>query len=275
MIKSNLYEIIPTEKNNFPIRLLYQKPDVPVLPHWHENIELLYFTDSAGKTEVHCGSKEFEVSRDTLIIVNSNEIHSISFDEKTEYWCILLHPSFFKDIDYPNTVYTHQIKNDSVIKEYFCNIFGEYKENLPGSDMIIKGNMYNLAAYLFRNYRNSDISEREYENRMTRLKRLNDILQYTQEHFDEKLSTSSLAKRYYLSEYYFCHLFKSEMGISFTEYLNRFRIQKSQIIIENSEDSISEISSMVGFDDVNYFCRIFKKYTGVTPTSLRKTGGNL
>ena len=270
MTKSSLYEKIPAEKNNFPIRLLYQKPDVPVLPHWHENTELLYFTGSANGSVVHCGSEDFEVFRDTLIIVNSNEIHSISIDEKTEYWCILLHPSFFRDIHYPNTIYTHRIDNDNEIKKYFYDIFGEYNSALPGSDMMIKGHMYKLAAYLFRNYRKTDISERAYESRMTRLKRLNDILQYAQDHYDEKLSASALAKRYFLSEYYFCHLFKSEMGISFTEYLNRLRVQKAHILIENSRESISEISSMVGFDDVNYFCRIFKKYTGTTPASLRK-----
>lgn len=270
MIKSGFYEKIPAEKNNYPIRLLYQRPFEAILPHWHENTELLYFTDTDGKTVVHCGTEDFEVFSDTLIVINPNEIHSISIDDKTEYWCIILHPSFFSDMEYPNTVYEHRICSDPKIKEYFNEVFNEHKNALPGSDLKIKGDVYNLAAHLFRNYRNAEISDREYEIRMTRLKRLNDIMQYAEDHYDEKLSASFFAKRCFLSEYYFCHMFKSEMGISFTEYINRLRIQKARLLIENTAESITDISAMTGFDDVNYFSRIFKKYTGVTPSSLRK-----
>lgn len=270
MTKSGFYEKIPAEKNNFPVRLLYRTTEEPTLPHWHENIELLYFTNTSGTTVVQCGKNAFEVCRDTLIIVNSNEIHSVSSDKKSEFGCILLNPSFFKDIDYPDTVYVHRIDNDAKIKSCFTNIFNEYTNALPGSDMMIKGEVYNLVAYLFRNYRSRDTSSNGRESRSSKEKRINDILQYAEYHYDEKLTASMLAKKYYISEYYFCHLFKNETGISFTEYLNRLRVQKARVIIENSEESISEIASMVGIDDVNYFCRIFKKYTGATPTALRK-----
>lgn len=270
MITSNLYEKIPAERNNFPIRLLRRNNDDPTLPHWHENIELLYFTSTEPKTTVQCGKNIFEVCPDTLIIVNSNEIHSVSDDKKAEYWCILLNPSFFRDIDYPETVYMRRVDKDSEIKKYFEDIFSEYSSALPGFDMAIKGKVYNLMAYLFRNYQSTEKTESENIDRQSGRRRINDILQYAEYHYDEKLTASVLAKRYFLSEYYFCHLFKSETGMSFTEYLNRLRVQKARVLIENSPESITEISGMVGIEDVNYFCRIFKKYSGVTPTELRK-----
>lgn len=62
--------------------------------------------------------------------------------------------------------------------------------------------------------------------------------------------------------------------MAFTEYLNRLRIKKARVLIENSSDSITEISGAVGIEDVNYFCRIFKKYSGITPTELRKMNSN-
>src|SRR4030067_1668456 len=61
--------------------------------------------------------------------------------------------------------------------------------------------------------------------------------------------------------------FKEELGCGVTEYINRLRIEKAkQLLLENKDTPISEIYCDSGFENENYFLKIFKRYTGMTPT---------
>ena len=69
---------------------------------------------------------------------------------------------------------------------------------------------------------------------------------------------------------YFSRIFREDTGMTFKEYLNELRIEKSRSLLLNSDLSITEISAMLGFNDQSYFCKIFKRITGVTPDRYRK-----
>lgn len=95
---------------------------------------------------------------------------------------------------------------------------------------------------------------------------------FIKEHLAEKLSLDQAAEHVYLSKSYFCRIIKEELGCTFTEYVNRLRIERSKALLSGTGMSIAEIACAVGFDDQSYFCRIFKKQTGVAPGSYRKKG---
>jgi len=85
-----------------------------------------------------------------------------------------------------------------------------------------------------------------------------------------KLSLEEAASLVGYSPAYFSRIFKDEMGISFKEALNSIRIEKSKNLLLSSTASIAEICSMVGFNDQSYYCKVFKKLSGVTPDRFRK-----
>ena len=66
-------------------------------------------------------------------------------------------------------------------------------------------------------------------------------------------------------------LFKQEMGITFTDYLNQIRINQSCELLAKTNFSLIDISIMSGFDDQSYFSKVFKKLKGVTPKDYRKS----
>ena len=68
---------------------------------------------------------------------------------------------------------------------------------------------------------------------------------------------------------YFSQLFKLHAGTNFSQYLNQLRIDKSKELLRNRELRIVDISTRVGYRDVKYFNRIFKKFEGVTPSEYR------
>ncbi len=88
---------------------------------------------------------------------------------------------------------------------------------------------------------------------------------YLSDHYMDKITLHELASTLFVSDSYLSKLFRQELGISFTEYLNKIRVDRSIDLIREGKHSLLEIAGMVGFDDQSYFTKVFKRYTGVTP----------
>ncbi|HIV96591.1 MAG TPA: helix-turn-helix domain-containing protein [Candidatus Agathobaculum stercoravium] len=93
---------------------------------------------------------------------------------------------------------------------------------------------------------------------------------YIKEHLTDKLTLDQAAEQVYLSKSYFCRIIKDELGCTFTEYVNRLRIDRSKTLLRSTGMPIAEIACAVGFDDQSYFTRIFKKQTGIAPGKYRE-----
>lgn len=262
-----LYEKIPAEEKNFPIRFNPTRNCYNLCSHWHEHIELLFFT--AGSTKIMCGSKMYSVKENDLIFVNSNNLHAFSSNTPVDYYCLIINLSFFADVNFENILIEPHIKGDDFIHRIFNEIFEEYFSHSSGWDMAVKGKMYELMTYLLRNYKLAELPENAYNARIAKLKRMNTVLQFISKHYNEKISTSMLAKKCFLSEAYFCRFFKNEVGLSVSDYVNKMRIDKATVLLKNTSLSITELATNVGFDDINYFSRIFKKYKKMSPTEYR------
>ncbi|MCI6677060.1 MAG: response regulator [Clostridiales bacterium] len=99
---------------------------------------------------------------------------------------------------------------------------------------------------------------------------LKKILEYIQEHYREELDLQNLADKFGFSYSYLSSYFNTHMGEGFSEYLNHVRIQKACELLQEKQYSIAQISSLVGYSDHSYFCRVFKKITGKTPSGYRR-----
>ena len=74
----------------------------------------------------------------------------------------------------------------------------------------------------------------------------------------------------FLSESYLCRFFKNAMGVSITSYINKIRVEKAAILLKNTDESVTDIAFNVGFSDLNYFSRTFKKIMNCTPKEYKK-----
>jgi YesN/AraC family two-component response regulator len=93
---------------------------------------------------------------------------------------------------------------------------------------------------------------------------------YTNNHIYENLSSQELAQMTGLSYSQFSRRFLKAVGSSFTVYLNHVKVIQAQILLTNTKDSIEKISADLGFCNPNYFCSVFRKYTGLSPKAYRK-----
>ena len=93
---------------------------------------------------------------------------------------------------------------------------------------------------------------------------------YVDEHYaDNDLSVSGMSGRFGYSANYLGNLFKNAYSVSINDYINQRRVRQAQRLIDETALHIYEIAFRVGFSDQNYFSRIFKKYTGLSPREYR------
>ena len=93
---------------------------------------------------------------------------------------------------------------------------------------------------------------------------------YIQEHVAENLTVNVLAEHYGMSPNYFSSMFKKEMSRSAVNYITELRINQARELLYHSELSVVDISKKVGYEDSQYFFRVFKKYLGMTPLQYRE-----
>ena len=100
---------------------------------------------------------------------------------------------------------------------------------------------------------------------------INSARRYIEEHQGEKMSLGQVARAVNTSSYHFCRRFKKVTGLNFTEYLSRVRIGKAKNLLLNPNLRVTEVAYGVGFQSLPHFNKVFKKVTGMSPTSFRKT----
>jgi AraC-like DNA-binding protein len=114
-------------------------------------------------------------------------------------------------------------------------------------------------AFDFRKFEHSDIMHK--------------TLRHLRENLSKKLTVEECAERSGISRSYFSTMFKNEMGVAFSEFVNNLRIDKSKELLVNTSLSLAEIADMVGYSDQSYFTKKFLQITGVTPGQYKKSGG--
>lgn len=98
---------------------------------------------------------------------------------------------------------------------------------------------------------------------------LTKAIQYIEQHYQKKITLQEIAALTHFSTSYFCKLFKSEAGITFSKFLINLRVEKSKQYLKNREYSLAQISTMVGFEEQSYFTRVFRVTTGISPGKYR------
>lgn len=124
-----------------------------------------------------------------------------------------------------------------------------------------------------------EISDRLIDEYCTLVKRQNTIgysrhiqkaINYLEGHLEEKIRLSEVAKVCGISESHLSRQFKKETGLSMTLWINMKRVDKAKALLSENDQSITDVAVVCGFENLNYFSKIFRSITGETPLSYQK-----
>ncbi len=238
--------------------------------HWHEAVELLYFTQ--GKAVTGCNLKEYEVTKGTIFLINGNELHTgIISQFDSVFYCIQFDPNFFHNLignDY--VLFQNIIQDEDCTKLLDKLIATSTKARTAQHIVESKKIAYEFIILLTERYAKSILDEENYKKQFKKLDTFHHIIDYLDKHYMEDLSVSELAAHFNMSVSYFAHFFKQYGQKSVIEYVNETRITHAKSFLEKEDVPVSEIALRVGFSDINYFSRKFKAVTGITPTEYKK-----
>ncbi|MEY3368843.1 MAG: hypothetical protein RI973_1998 [Bacteroidota bacterium] len=99
--------------------------------------------------------------------------------------------------------------------------------------------------------------------------RIKQVQNFVEQHYRRKIDVRELASLTHLSTAAFCRFFKKNNDLTFTEYINRYRIQRAQqLLLQGS--SVTDACYMCGFENLSYFNKTFKKLSGENPTAFKR-----
>lgn len=99
---------------------------------------------------------------------------------------------------------------------------------------------------------------------------VDETLSFIHGNYNSELSLASLSEHFNMNATYLGQLFKTEVGVSFNGYVNNYRIERAKELLLQSHLKTVSIAREVGYQDPNYFYRLFKKSVGISPTEFRR-----
>ncbi|MCR8659893.1 AraC family transcriptional regulator [Paenibacillus endoradicis] len=127
----------------------------------------------------------------------------------------------------------------------------------------VKGLFYQFVHELLKQFTKDGINLRQPDV-------IGQVVRYIEEHYRHNLSLESIAEQFNYSPGHLSTRFKGETGFSLIEYLIRFRLQHAEELLQCTEAPLRDIAKEVGYSDVYYFSRVFRKYNGQSPIRFRK-----
>lgn len=238
-------------------------------PHSHKYLEIFYFIN--GKGNISFGEKTIEIEPNTVVLLNSEVIHSPKAynDEPVEFFSLLLdniNISFLPTNSLSENPYEYKTFSDNNNQLYYIlsQMTKELTENREGCYIALKGLVYQLFTEIVR-----------MPNRLTPIKhKYNEIAlkvkNYIDNNYIKNFDVEFLADMVFVNKFYLIHVFKRTFNVSPMQYLTAVRMQKAQSLLRSSALSITEISQLCGYDNPVYFAEQFKKMVGTTPSIFRK-----
>lgn len=222
--------------------------------HFHRAYELIYLND--GQLSVSIDKKEYRLNKNDLAFVFPNQMHEFKTIDRSDITIILFSPELIGDF-YMN--YKGMIPEDNIL--HFDNIIDF---NKLGSIYGKKSFLYSLCDKLVNH--TSFIPSRQ----STKTKVLYKMLLFIEQNYSNDCTLKKAAKYLNYDYPYLSKLFIQQMGMTFTEYLNNYRISQSCYMLKNSNLSVSEIAINCGYNNLRTFHRNFRKMTNMSPKEYRE-----
>lgn len=276
------HEIIITSKK-FPVKyLIHDNAKASILRHWHRAMEIS-FTIKGSIDMFYISGKTYKTKEKDILVINSNEIHSVSVIESHNNLALtLIFPFDFMKSEFTQVGSIYFTLNEKEkftpeqkiaykrLQELMNKFFNIAIMKINDLNFIqLKAVTYEIFYILIKNFsierKSANIDSDKY------IDRLSVIAEYIDNNYAEELTVPDLANEFHLSVGYLSRFFKKYTGLSIYDYITLVRLNYAYELILNGSASIHYISQQTGFPNDKAFTMAFKKVYKETPYQYRKS----
>ena len=159
-------------------------------------------------------------------------------------------------------------KLDGLLEEFVSELATEK----PGREIVMRALVEQLLVHILRNYSTPRLSEELELSRVGLVdRRIRRSVELMHTQLDQDLTLKALAAASYLSPFHFARLFKKLTGVSPHNYLAGIRAMRAQLLLAETDLSVTEVSALVGYLSGSHFTKAFRTATGTTPREFRQS----
>lgn len=264
--------VLPSKKH--PIMLYFHANGLGyVAHHWHRSLELCDYINTPCR--LWHNEKVIDLPPDSLIIINSGDIHSLMPENRRDPKGVsLIFPYEFMsqygiDIDCIRFTHTSDPAIDQQLRLAFHRLSDLWRTKSadPYYYLLCNAEIFNILHLLMNHYQdpnNTPDSRRHMD-------RCRELLSYMNQHYQEDISLQSVAEHLNLSVGYLCRFFKKYLGTTFKGHLTNLRLQQAQAAISSTDQTLLDIALDCGFPDYRTFVNAFRKKYQITPRQYKKS----
>lgn len=251
--------------------------------HFHEGYEIYYLLE--GERYYFIDRSVYLVKNDSLVFINRNQVHRTTPVAGSSY-----HDRMMLQVNGPRLSKFFRQERFSLekffaehsgvlrlngtqqkqVEKLLYDIVEEAKNKREGFELIAEMRLMELLIYASRCMKKEQTFCPAFPKNEKYIK-VQEIADYISEHYRDAGSLEEIAARFFISKSYLSRIFKEVTGFTVNEYLNLRRIMKAKQLLGESSYNVTEISEMLGYENVSYFERVFRKYVNSTPLKFRKT----
>ncbi len=252
----------------------------------HGYFEVLYFC--SGSADCHIQDRLLPVQEGDMAIIGSTIYHRVECrsaspltiaalffepdlvrcdggSDSSEY----LTPFLLQDTEFPHVVPAETGIPNQVL-ELMLRIRSELPPKSPRGRLAIKTYLKMILILLVNRYSSYAGTVETFQRQQRALDTLLPLFRYLSEQRGTAIQVREAARICGMSESHFMSFFKRVTGLSFIKYLNHYRVECSQALLANTDESMASISQEMGFCDQSYFGAVFHRLVGMTPAAYRR-----
>lgn len=253
--------------------------------HWHNEFEIVAVSE--GVVDCHVGQESFRLKAGEAVFINSRVLHQFTAKDYGIMPNIVFSPEFIapeQTVIYDKfiapiekstmeyLVFKNTCEWHNRVLELLSTLF--YEISVDGFNELKVRNILSEAWVIILEQvrhtlrENNCVNDANSSGNSVKL-----MIQYIGAHYMEEISLNDIAASVNISKNTAMRYFAANIGVSPVDYLIKYRIGISCKMLRETSDKISHIAGCVGYENTSYFCRLFRKYVGVSPKKYREQSG--
>lgn len=256
------------------INVKWQKGKMSFVSHWHDAVEILLGVSNS--VAVGLSGQYYELKKDEIILIGPRESHFISdislesqriallFEAPLVFGNKLLSPywDIFSLVEHHSSTWPADVT--AKMRELLVRVCREYNAKVPGWEAAVLARLMEIVELVISRVPKRDVSCPSRGDSVT-LK----IIQYLSERYQEDVSLESCAQALGFNNSYLSAKFKSQVGITFHQYLNNLRLNHAERLLRDGDLPVSLVAEKAGFSSPKTFYRVFHEKNGISPKQYR------